>query len=502
MKKLHRMACLIQDSSTLIKINKAVSKLAFEIVIIPFVGIADLIQKIEENNIDYLLVDMETRDDDYKSILQTAKNKYPSVIRILLADTWSMQLVITINQTAHLIVEKKKIETNFINIFTKAEKLRGLFKNDNLIKIINTFDEIPIIKSTYMELLQKLQGEEFSLKEIGEFIESDLALSTKVIQVSNMSIFAKLTPITSAKQAVVFLGVNVLRALIIYNQLTDVKNINSSMLKICKSIQDHSMCVAETSKALAIDFQYDNTKQNDCFMTGLVHDIGKLVLATKINNWDEIQEYAVVNNIPMWQAEEAILGTSHAEVGAYLLGIWGFPPEVIDAIAHHHKPHLLPSDKVSLTTIVHVADAMSQVHARKDEEIFTEHLDNDYMNSLGLENKVHELYGNYFGRKQEKESIETIDDKDRDINSKNVPIEVVEENNKERPANVPIEVMENNKERPASGLIEVMEGKNKKRPANVPIEVIGENKKNKKPENKFGEVIGGITDGFKKLLRK
>jgi len=408
MKHHQKLACLVQNNSIINTIKKSLTKLDFSTNVLEFTDLNGLLKTLNDD-IDYVLIDMDNQNIDFKQLLQVAKDQYPSIIRILLAETWTPQIVIMANQIAHLVLEKKQIESHLIDLFKKADRLRHLLQNKDLIKMVNSYEQVPILKPVYMELLHKLQGHEVSLKQIGEFVEGDIALSTKVLQVSNMAVFSKLVPITSPKQAVVHLGINVLRALILYIQLYELNSSKLQFLKFLKNMEKHSLTVAKHTKIFAEEFNLDKLEQNDCFTVGFLHDIGKLVIAEKVDNWEEIQQYAKDQHIPLWQAEEKILGTSHAEIGGYLLGIWGFPAEIIDAVAYHHKPSGSENYSLSPTTFVHIAEAMLQEEAHSDEETFQRYLDIEYLEKLNIKEGVLELYKKYYG-KDEKESIPLVDD--------------------------------------------------------------------------------------------
>jgi putative nucleotidyltransferase with HDIG domain len=403
------LACLIQDKVLINRIKELVKKCDKDVKLLIFKKSEELLDKIDDDRIDLVFIDKDLAGEDFREVLQNIKNDFPYVVRILLAESWSQQLVLMTNDIVHLILEKKYLEENLNDLFIKAEKLGSLLQNKDLVKLINSFDSLPVLQPLYIELLQMIQSSDVSLKKIGELIESDISLSTRVLQVANMSVFAHIGRISSTKQAVVFLGLNVIRALILYIQVFSFDSSNSHFYKYLKQLEKHCLKVAETSKAISIDYNVNRMMQDDCFTAGLLHDIGKLVIMTKLENWEQILEHAHQSNIPVWKAENEILGTSHAEIGAYLLGVWGFPTEIIDAVAYHHKPLNSKKDFYLPLTFVHIAEAMTQAEDIIDEDTFYSYLDFEYLNKLNIKDKTINFYKN-FTRKGETQIIDELDD--------------------------------------------------------------------------------------------
>lgn len=415
MDNCQKIACLTQDKELISRIKNVLKKNHYELKLFFHKKLDEVLNSIDDDQIDYIFVDKDLQGEDFREVLQTIKSEFPHIVRILFAETWSQQLVLMTNDIVHLILEKKYLEENLNDLFIKASRLKELLKNKKLIKIVNSFDDLPVMQPVYMELLHNIQKPDTSLKKIAELVEGDISLSARVLQVANMSVFSHLGRISSTKQAVIFLGINVLRALILYLQVFSFDSSKGRFYKYLKQLEKHCLKVAETSKAIAQDYKVDRMMQDDCFTAGLLHDIGKLVILTKIENWQQIQDYARENSIPVWQAEEAIIGTSHAEIGAYLLGIWGFPTEIVDAVAYHHKPSESKKEFYLPLTFTHISEAMTQLDGIIDEETYQRYLDLDYLDKLDIKQKTLDFY-KIFNNISEPEinSIEALDEFDDD----------------------------------------------------------------------------------------
>src|SRR5581483_11115596 len=127
-------------------------------------------------------------------------------------------------------------------------------------------------------------------------------------------------------------------------------------------------------------------------VAGLLHDIGKLVLATRSpQHFARAIQESRVENIPLYEAEHRLIGVSHAEVGAYLLGLWGLPAPVVEAVANHHAPRRIPHTGLDNVGTVHIANVMANEHPVYPPQVKAlpkQQLDADYLNVVGIINQV------------------------------------------------------------------------------------------------------------------
>ena len=151
---------------------------------------------------------------------------------------------------------------------------------------------------------------------------------------------------------------------------------------------DHSLAVATTARALARLAGGGATLVNDSFVAGMLHDLGKLVLAQNLaEHYTAVVETARRERLPWSAAEADILGCTHAEVGAYLLGLWGFPDALIEAVAFHHNPRRCGSQAFCATTTVHLANSWEHERAEKESQTSFP-IDEDYLATIGCRDKI------------------------------------------------------------------------------------------------------------------
>jgi HD-like signal output (HDOD) protein len=127
---------------------------------------------------------------------------------------------------------------------------------------------------------------------------------------------------------------------------------------------------------------------DEAFVAGLLHDTGKLVLASNFpQSYEQVLARAPSGGMELLRAEERLFGANHAEVAAYLLGLWGLPIPVVEAVALHHHPRKCSHLQFSPLTAVHAADAL--VHWQTEIEAGTgDSFDLEYLSALGLDGRV------------------------------------------------------------------------------------------------------------------
>ena len=129
----------------------------------------------------------------------------------------------------------------------------------------------------------------------------------------------------------------------------------------------------------------------DAYTAGLLHDTGKLVFASACTeDYAHVYDYAGMNAIPLPDAENEVLGCTHAEVGAYLLGIWGLPHSIIESVAYHHRPADSIGSGFSPLTAVHAADVLAFARHKESSDYPVPQMDMAYLQRLGREGRVPE----------------------------------------------------------------------------------------------------------------
>jgi putative nucleotidyltransferase with HDIG domain len=219
---------------------------------------------------------------------------------------------------------------------------------------LNTIRDVPTMPEILFRLNQMFQDEDVSIEKIGHLIETDQAISSKILMLVNSAFFGFRSRVSSISHALMILGFNTVRNAAISVSLVDAMRIRQSRGFDVTEFWRHSIAVAVAAKYLAKQIRLKDP--DNAFAAGLLHDIGKLVMLQYLPElFDRAWESVCRENISFHDAEHNYLPIDHAVIGAHLARKWHFPPLLIEAIAHHHKPPELSED-IELAVTVHLAD--------------------------------------------------------------------------------------------------------------------------------------------------
>jgi HD-like signal output (HDOD) protein len=261
--------------------------------------------------------------------------------------------------------------------------------NNSMRELVGRIRTFPTIPSLYLEVCNALKDPNATTDEIGAIIADDMAMTTKLIQVLNSAYFGLPRTITDPTEAVGILGFETVKSLImtvkLLSQYDKVKPVYFSI----DSIWKHSTNVARTARVMTLLETGDNDCSGVAYTAGLMHDLGKVILAT---NFDEqyhgAHNVARKQQIPLWEVEKDIFGATHGEIGAYLLSLWGMSQEVVKVAAMHHDPIRAGDKAFSALTAVHVANVLEYEGNADADGMPAPQLDTIYLKELGLEERV------------------------------------------------------------------------------------------------------------------
>ena len=222
-------------------------------------------------------------------------------------------------------------------------------------KLIKKIDDLPTLPRTVLKITELVNDPKSSAKDLARIIADDQVLTARLLKLVNSSFYGFPQRISTVTGAIVLLGFDAIRSLLLTTSLFDLfANRNRQKKKDQERFWDHSLGCAVGAKVIGNYLRHD--KIEELFVSGLLHDIGKIVEMIFLQ--DEFANIvAAVNkeNILMTTAENKVLGFNHAEVGKLLVEKWNLPVKLVQVIAHHHQPHNAGNFALE-AAIVHLAD--------------------------------------------------------------------------------------------------------------------------------------------------
>ena len=343
---------------------------------------------LTKNSIDVVVTDIKMHHLDGKQLLVQIKKKFPQVIRIILSAQTDIQKSILFEEIAHQFLSKPCDPERLKSAIEKTCHLRFRLRSDSLVKLITGIGKLPSLPDIYIELEKELNSPDVSIQKISSIVSRDVAMTAKLLQFVNSSFFGLTSKITNIVEAVNYIGVEVLKVLVLYVKIFSSFEISEKNKTYVNELWQHSLKVAKIAKDISRFLNKDNRKMSDeAYVAGILHDIGKFVLLQMPDYRQSIQDIAQKEAISSLEAEYKLLGASHAEVGGYLLSLWGLPENIIEAVVFHHRPNESYYYSVTPLTAVHLANTIADMPALDTDYIFELEIDDQLFDIIKIANK-------------------------------------------------------------------------------------------------------------------
>jgi HD-like signal output (HDOD) protein len=250
------------------------------------------------------------------------------------------------------------------------------------------FDKIhdyPSLPSLYTQVVNELESPTGSIEMVGWHISQDPIMTAKILQTVNSALYCLPQQINDPGEAVMFLGVERCKSLILlsklFSQFDNKKCAGFSMERMWQ----HSIVVGSFARFIALAESQDGSMADQAYTAGLLHDIGKVLLAGNLpQQYQEVTALHRNQDLPVYEAEKKILGTTHAELAGCLLDHWGLGPHIVEAVTHHHRPLECPHIGFNLLTAVHAANALSYKTKGNAHHSSHSEVDTAYLEKCGL----------------------------------------------------------------------------------------------------------------------
>jgi HD-like signal output (HDOD) protein/CheY-like chemotaxis protein len=350
-------------------------------------GALDVLQK---EHFDVVVSDMRMPGMDGAELLERIKEEYPDTVRFVLTGQSDSETVYRSVGDAHQFLTKPCKPQLLKDSVDRAFAIRDLLENDRLKAVISRIGSLPPMPQTYAQLCKELQSSEASAAKIGQIIESDLAMTAKILQLVNSAFFGVRQHVSSASQAAALLGFETVKALVLMTGIfSHAEKVKLPSGFSFEALWRHSAQVGAFAQAICRSENACKGSANDAYTAGLLHDAGELILAAACQeDYTHAYDYAMVNEVRLQEAERELLGCTHAEIGAYLLGIWGLPHPIVEAVAYHHRPSEAVGTEFSPLAAVHVADALAWSHGSQESQYPLPEVDQEFLGHIGLADRL------------------------------------------------------------------------------------------------------------------
>lgn len=298
----------------------------------------EALEILNDGEFEVIVTDMRMPGMDGVELLERVAEKYPNMIRIVLSGEADQTSVLKAVGPMHQYLSKPCDPTLLKSTLQHAFTMRNTLNSPALRKAVSKLPRLPSIPETYAKLTKLVQDDDCVLSDVGELLERDLAMTAKTLQLVNSANFGLINTIGSPRHAASILGLSVLQGLVlstaVFNSYSGIR-LPPSFCQ-CKE-SEHALQVARISQQIAIAEKLGNDVAGQAFAGGILHDVGKMVLATADpNKYEQVLEESMDSAQTTVECEIKYFGADHAAVGAYLLSVWGLPQATVEIVALHH----------------------------------------------------------------------------------------------------------------------------------------------------------------------
>lgn len=350
---------------------------------------AEALAILETKPFDVVVSDMRMPSMDGARLLELVKERHPGTVRIVLSGYFEAEAALRAVPVAHQFLAKPCDPEKLHDTIERCCGFAGFLPDAAMRRVVGAIGKLPTLPRTSALLVEALHKSDISLHEIGKIVEHDVGIAAKLLQVVNSAFFCLPYHVTSVRQAVSYLGLDTLRQLVLSVEIFRTLRPRQAILGFSlQGLEDHSRLAARIAARLPAAEPVVAAG----VVASVLHDAGKLVLAARLPHEFELSLHAsLTQQRPLHVVEKEQMGTTHAEIGAYLLGLWGLSSAVVDAVCRHHQPAApeVRSAGLDVLAITHIADGLACEAARDKSgeapSAATDLLNYDYLANVGVE---------------------------------------------------------------------------------------------------------------------
>lgn len=217
---------------------------------------------------------------------------------------------------------------------------------------------LPSLSTTAMKVIEVCDTPTVSPNDLNRIISLDPVLTGQVLKLINSAYYTLPHKITSLTRAIIMLGINTVKNLVIGSSVLGSIGGKSSFKAISSDdFWEHSLCVGVLAKLIAGEVGVSKVLHEEYFMAGLLHDLGKIPLNAQMTaEYEDILKLSEEDDTPIHKLESKLLGFNHYQVGAMIATIWKLHGSLMNSIRHHHHPENADPEHKTITQIIALSD--------------------------------------------------------------------------------------------------------------------------------------------------
>ncbi len=343
---------------------------------------------LDREHFDAVVSDMRMPGMDGAELLAEVSRRYPGIVRVILSGYSEEEAVMRTVGPAHQFLAKPCPPQTLVEVIRRALELRRVLDPDLLRKLLAGIESLPSPSAAYFALVEYMDDPHASATGVADIIGRDVAMTAELLKLTNSAYFTAPSRVATPLQAVRILGFETLRALVLRIGIFRSFRGLPAMGRLMEELNRDSFLVARIARRIARSEGFDVRRMEEAFCAGMLSSIGLLVLLEHLPKPCGKARDAVEGGVSLLEAESHAFGATHVQVGAYLLGLWGFNKAVVEAVAFSGRPGAAPVSSMDVAGVVHVARVLAgpspayQIPGAPAETGLLP-LDRDYLRSIG-----------------------------------------------------------------------------------------------------------------------
>lgn len=313
---------------------------------------------LERHPLDVVVTDLNlgTPGMSGAELLAFVQERHPEIVRIVLSGNAGAELAQRSVPMAHLLLTKPFEPLQLRAQLRRATELCALMSDGRVRALVGSSNRLPSPPKLFHDIAVALSSRRTNVEDVAALIERDVALTAQLIRVVSSAFFGLPRRVRSARGAVAYLGFNTVKTLVLSASIVEQFRLPRQVRGLdLEALQRHGLVSAHLARQILTG----SGSAEAAFSAAMLQNVGQLLLASRAPD-----EYAQVliqarEGRPAELAERAVFGVSHAEVGAYLLSIWGLPQNLVSGVLRHHAAQRRASARLGVVLSVNLAQKLA-----------------------------------------------------------------------------------------------------------------------------------------------
>ncbi len=328
-------------------------------------GGVEALEAMAERPCDVIITDMRMPGMDGAQLLNEVRRRSPHTVRVALSGQCDRETVMSAIGSTHQYISKPCDAKTLKDTINHALELRNRLQTASVTRVVSQLKTIPSLPASYRAMMAELSSAQPQLNKLATLVAADMGMAAKCLQLVNSAFFGLRTPVSSILHALNLLGLDMLKSLVLSTHVFSEFTTALFDTQEIAWLWEHSFAVSICARAIARIENASPLSIDDASTAGLLHNCGKLVLASCLGpQYKKALDMTSETGISLIDAEQEVLGCNHAQIGAYLLGLWGLSDDVVEAVAWHLEPSAAPGIHCSKPDVPPAGfSALGAVHA-------------------------------------------------------------------------------------------------------------------------------------------